>query len=130
MNPESLSERIIRLQLEDQDPVTTLLLEAKAEARATRELLEKLGKNGGGWSKIIAQVTTALLVMVIVWAVTLERRISVLENNQFTDEDARAMEARILSGIPPRWFQDMVATQGLTISELDKRVRALETMRR
>jgi hypothetical protein len=48
MNPESLSERIIRLQAEDLDPITQLMLEVRAEARATHELLEETRKTRGG----------------------------------------------------------------------------------
>lgn len=47
--PESLADRILRIRLEQEtDPIAELLLEVRAEARATRELLEEARKKGGG----------------------------------------------------------------------------------
>ncbi len=101
MGPESLSERIIRLQLEDSDPITTLLLEAKAEARATRELLEKLGKNGNGggklsWDfilKVMSVLLTAAMIGMFSWAKAIESRVTRIEENRFTAQEGAVVKS-------------------------------------
>lgn len=45
---ESLAERILRLQAEEIDPIAQLILEVKAESRATRELFEAHKQHSGG----------------------------------------------------------------------------------
>jgi hypothetical protein len=86
---ESLSDRILRLRLEQEtDPIANLLLEVRAEARATRDLFEETRKkngNGGGkrlWDgamKVLCAVVTAAIIGGFVWARSIDAQLSRIE---------------------------------------------------
>jgi hypothetical protein len=86
--PESLSDRILRLRLEQEhDPIAGLLLEVRAEAKATREMLEATKKNGNGggkrlWDgamKVLCAVVTAAIIGGFVWTRSIDARLTRIE---------------------------------------------------
>ena len=132
--PLTVAERIA-LSQEEIDPVIALLIEMRDEIRATKEQIPKNGNGNGNGKKfdrfwqVVAAVVTAVLVASIFGWVNLERRVSLIESNRFTAEMARQMEARILTGVPPVWFQQLVAENTRTLNELEVRMRQVENGR-
>lgn len=106
--PESIAERILRLQIEEEvDPVARLLVEVRAEAKATRELLEESRKRGSGGAggglgngrfAIFRDIVTLILIP-LAFALGLlvlnnAERIARLEAQSVTMEQLNALEAR------------------------------------
>ena len=88
---ESERERIIRLHARDLDPIAELLREVRAEAKATRELLEATKKSGNGngngngkrlWNgamKVLCTLVAAAIIGGFVWTRRIDDRTSRLE---------------------------------------------------
>ena len=102
---ESLSDRILRLSMErDVDPIAQLLLEVKAEARSTRELLEATRKGGGGNGigngrfalvrDIVVVILIPLAFMLGAFVVSIGDRVARLETKAVTMEQLNALEVR------------------------------------
>jgi hypothetical protein len=91
---ESEFERVIRLHAGDLDPIAELLIEVRAEARATREMLEATKKNGNGggkrfWDgamKVLCTVVTAAIIGGFVFARSLDARLSRIEQTMPSSE--------------------------------------------
>ena len=82
---------------------------------------------------VIAKLSSAGVLACVAAIVTHEVRISVIEANRFTDEDALAMERRIMGAIPPPVVELQFASIAedlqeikLMLSGYDARLRALE----
>jgi hypothetical protein len=92
---ESLSDRILRLRMEHgTDPIADLLIEVKAENRATRELLEAIQKKGNGngkrlWDgamKVLCAVVTAAIIGGFVWTRSIDARLTRIEQTMPSSE--------------------------------------------
>lgn len=102
--PESIADRILRLRMEHEaDPIAQLLLEVRAEAKATRELLEATKKIGNGngngrfsWDfilKITSVLLTAAMIGMFSWAKAIESRVTRIEENRFTAQEGAAVKS-------------------------------------
>jgi len=86
---ESEHDRIIRLHAGELDPVAELLQEIRAEAKATRDLLEAIKKGGNGngngkrlWDgamKVLCTLVAAAIIGGFVWTRRIDDRTSKLE---------------------------------------------------
>ena len=135
---ESTADLVARLRARQEaeaDPVTMLLERLRIMSEQLDEIEQakkRDDRTGGGkradrfW-QIVAAVLTAMLIASIFGWVNLERRVALIESNRFTAEMARLMEARILTGVPPAWFRELVTANTTTLHDLEERVRAVES---
>ena len=75
---------------------------------------------------LILRLTVPMVVALAASVIYHEVRLSVIESNRFTAEDATGMERRIRETLPPEWLrEDLAEIKGL-LREMDTRLDALE----
>jgi hypothetical protein len=109
------------------------LLLAKAYRRKTpmpQAEIEKHVYASRAWMtmfKISVPVIYGLMAALIAAVIAHEVRVSVIESNRFTDEDAYQMETRMME--LPKWHLDDIGEIKVTLKSIDTRLRAIENSR-
>ena len=74
-----------------------------AAVKSVHSEVKTLRKKDGGWMEWLRWGLTILIIPLLLWAVSVEVRVSAYEQAQFTNVEAGAMEARLmekLNGLP------------------------------
>lgn len=61
------------------------------------EVVKTLKKGGGGRMEWLRWILTILVIPLVLWAVSVEIRVSTYESTRFTNVEAGAMEARLMA---------------------------------
>jgi len=82
---------------------------------------------GGSIGRVVLGVAIAVTAAIIIGTagmmVSHESRISVMESNRFTDQDARDMERRLLSQLPPQWMIQRLDAIDTRLQRMEERLQ-------
>ena len=85
---------------------------------AVVQRLQKTSTSERVWAYVF-KAGTVIVIPVCFWMITLEKRVTVIESNRFTNQMASEMEARLSSKFPPDWLKE-------DVTEIKDRLRRLE----
>jgi hypothetical protein len=78
---------------------------------------------GASFWKVVVGVSIVVTASVIVASFSMlldhDARLHIVESNRFTDQDARAMENRIVDQLPPEWLLSR-------LDQIDRRLERIE----
>jgi hypothetical protein len=96
-----------------------------------REFRNGIGRRSQGfaWQRVIGGLITLGVVALVTWFLTIERRVSTLEAEQFTDKDAAILVApiydalqtmrEVIAELPPDQFESKVARMDMAIRDIE-----------